>query len=204
MSIEVLREKFIRGLDVIHFSEMTLLKLLPRMREASRDNDTKTLFADRITETEQQVMRLDRIFTQLGIKPDDAAILGESTFPIVAALAEVDRDLVSLTEPAKHDRTIIASCQAIKQYEIALYRSLAEWSNIMGMSHATDTLEQNLKDELFAQTKLDCAAAYANGDVTKELEEEVAADPSDDEANAANEGMTLAKPSSMIEHIRSV
>src|SRR3979490_2900084 len=66
MALESMQDLLIHQLQDIYSAEQMVLKALPKMREKASTEELATAFASHLTETENQVDRLERVFELLG------------------------------------------------------------------------------------------------------------------------------------------
>jgi ferritin-like metal-binding protein YciE len=179
MSIATLEDMFIHVLNNISHAENRSLKALPKLLTIAHYADLKAILSEHLTETEQQTVRLERIFELLGIRAG-----AETCLAVEAILAEAGGMLAETSGTSMRDLAVILSCQAIKHYEIVRYRSLVEWAKALEMTEAAGLLQQSLDEEISADTRLLGAAAYALGETDREIEEEAGPDPAPRQAEA--------------------
>ncbi len=144
-----LRDLFEVGLKDIYYAEQILSLNLPKMmKNASTPELVKTL-KNHLTETNEHVSRLEKIFEVTGIKPSakkcDAmeGILKESD----ALISKTDVGVV-------RNAIIIASEQKAKHYEIATYGTLHAFAKTLGETKAANLLAISLEQEKKADTAL--------------------------------------------------
>jgi ferritin-like metal-binding protein YciE len=144
-----LRDLFEVGLKDIYYAEQILSLNLPKMmKNASTPELVKTL-KNHLTETNEHVSRLEKIFEVTGIKPSakkcDAmeGILKESD----ALISKTDVGVV-------RDASIIASEQKAKHYEIATYGTLHAFAKTLGETKAANLLAISLEQEKKADAAL--------------------------------------------------
>ncbi len=142
MSIENLQDLFVHTLKDIHYAENKILKSLPKMIEATRDEKLKEALADHRTETEGQIDRLKQVFALLDHKPS-----AEECEAINGIFEEADGLMKDANGSSICDDAVIASGQAVEHYEIVRYRSLVLWAGILGFEDAVPLLQQSLDEE---------------------------------------------------------
>jgi ferritin-like metal-binding protein YciE len=108
-----LDELFHDTLKDIYFAEKKILGTLPKMAKAARSPDLKKAFEKHCGETEGHVTRLEKVFAEIGKKPQTKtcdAILG-----ITDEGAEIMKEYKS--SPAL-DAGLLAAAQAVEHYEM--------------------------------------------------------------------------------------
>jgi ferritin-like metal-binding protein YciE len=144
-----LRDLFEVGLKDIYYAEQILSKKLPDlMKKASTPELVKTL-KNHLTETNEHVSRLEKIFEVTGIKP-----AAKKCDAMEGILKESD-DLIRNTDVGVvRDASIIASEQKVKHYEIATYGTLHAFAKILGEIKAANLLAISLEQEKKADAAL--------------------------------------------------
>lgn len=127
----------------IYWAEKHLLKALPRMAKGATSNELRSAIETHITETENQVTRLEQVFEILGKtaqgKKCDA----------MEGLVEEGKGILEDTEQGTmtRDAGIISAAQKIEHYEIASYGTLRTLANVLGLPDAVSLLEATLEEE---------------------------------------------------------
>jgi ferritin-like metal-binding protein YciE len=164
MSLTNLEEVFVHELKDILDAERQLVKALPKMAKAAKNEDLKAAFEEHKSVTEEQVGRLETIFESL-----DKAARGKKCVGM-QGLVEEGSELISEEEPgAPLDAALICAAQKVEHYEMASYGSLAAYARLLGMDDAVELLERTLDEEKETDAKLSSIAAELN------IEAEVAA-----------------------------
>ena len=134
--------------DLYH-AEKQLVKALPKMAEAASSDDLRDALQTHLTETENQVSRLEQVFELLDEKPRAKPCAG------MAGIIEEGSDVLKEGgEPAVLDACIIASAQRAEHYEIAAYGTAAAWADGLGLTDVAGLLRETLEEEKAADEKL--------------------------------------------------
>jgi ferritin-like metal-binding protein YciE len=131
------------------YAEKQLIDALPKMRDAADHPDLQQAFAKHLAETENQVMRIERVFESIGVKADVkkcAAILG--------ILSEAKELMAHNDSPAQRDAALICAAQKVEHYEIANYGCLRAYAETLGLETAASLLSQTLEEEIAADETL--------------------------------------------------
>jgi ferritin-like metal-binding protein YciE len=137
-----LRDLFEVGLKDIYWAEKVLTKTLPKMVKNASSPELVNSLKGQLSETEEHVSRLEKIFEVTGIKAEtkkcDAmqGILKETN----SLIRDTDLGMV-------RDAGIIAADQKVKHYEIATYGTLHAFAKTLGENKAADLLAMNLNEE---------------------------------------------------------
>jgi ferritin-like metal-binding protein YciE len=144
-----LRDLFEVGLKDIYYAEKTLSKTLPNMmRNASTPELVNTL-KNHLTETNEHVSRLEKIFEVTGIEPTAQKCAA------MDGILKESNELINKTDAGVvRDASIIASEQKVKHYEIATYGTLHAFAKTLGESKAANLLSMSLEEEKKADAAL--------------------------------------------------
>jgi ferritin-like metal-binding protein YciE len=142
-----LRAFFIDGLKDIYYAENALVKALPKMFDQATDIKLKTAIKDHLTQTKEQVVRLEKAFESMGLKAE-----GKKCYAIDGIIREGEEIMKETAEGPVRDAGIIASAQKVEHYEIATYGTLAAFAKTLNERTALDLLLKTLGEE----KKSDC------------------------------------------------
>jgi ferritin-like metal-binding protein YciE len=148
-SIKTLDDLFVHTLQDIYYAENQIVKSLPTMIEKATDPQLKQGLQTHLTETQNQVKRLEQVFQMHGHSPkgvDCPAIDG-----IIEEANEVAGDVA---DKEVLDAAILASAQAVEHYEITRYGTLIAWAKQLGRNDCASVLQQNLDEEKATDKKL--------------------------------------------------
>ena len=147
--IKTLDDLFVHQLQDIYYAEMQITKALPKMIAKATSPQLKAGFEQHLSETENQVKRLEQVFEMHGQKAkavDCRAIDG-----IIKEANEVAGDIA---DKRVLDAALIASAQAVEHYEITKYGTLIAWAKELGRHDCAAVLAQNLQEEETTDKKL--------------------------------------------------
>nr|WP_067058851.1 ferritin-like domain-containing protein [Mucilaginibacter sp. L294] len=138
-----LNELFLDELKDIYWAEKHLVKALPKMAKAATSNELRSAIETHITETKNQITRLEDAFASIGEKA--VAVKCEA----MAGLLKEGDEIVAETEKGTltRDAGIISAAQKIEHYEIASYGTLRTLALTLGYNEAAELLEATLKEE---------------------------------------------------------
>ncbi len=146
---KTLDDLFLETLKDIYYAEKQLLRALPKMARAARDQKLADGFLMHADETEGHVERLEQIFDLLG-KP----ARGKTCDAILGIVEEGKSIMEEFKDTIALDAGLIAAGQAAEHYEIARYGALRTWAGQLGMKDAAALLEQTLAEEKATDKKL--------------------------------------------------
>lgn len=151
-----LTELFEDGLKDIYWAEKALTKALPKMAKNATSADLIKAINNHLTETEEHVNRLEKVFESIGQK----AVAKKCD--AMAGLIEEGNGILEETEiGVVRDAGIIAASQKIEHYEIATYGTLRQFAETLGLTDAVSLLEQTLEEEKAADKQLTIVAVNA-------------------------------------------
>ena len=148
--VKSLRELFAIELSYAYDCEKKLVeKGLPTMIEAASSRELRSAFEQHLQETRNQVARLERVFSAIGVSPDT------KTNDIFDEISSAVKDTKSnIEDPALRDAALVANANLVEHYEIAAYGTLASWARNLGFQDAVGLLQQSLNEEKQADAKL--------------------------------------------------
>ena len=164
MSATNLEELFVQHLRDTLDAERQLTKALPKLAKAASDENLKTAFETHLTETEEHISRLEKIFEMLGKPARGKHCAG------MEGLVEEGKELIEEDPPeAVMDAGLIAAAQKAEHYEIAAYGTMATYAKMLGMDEALTLLKQTLGEEKATDEKLTELATSINFEAQHEV-----------------------------------
>lgn len=138
-----LQEFFIEELKDILWAEKHLSKALPKFAKASTSPELKAAFDEHLTATEEQIARLEQVFTALGKK----AVAKKCD--AMEGLVKEANSIIEDTEKGTmvRDVALIFAAQKAEHYEIATYGCLKTIARILGHDEVATLLETTLEEE---------------------------------------------------------
>ena len=153
MALESMQDLLIHQLQDIYSAEKMLLKALPKMREKASTDELATAFANHLTETENQVDRLEQVFELLGEQSG-----GVKCKAMEGLIEEAQELLDEEGNEAVIDAGIIAAAQRVEHYEISAYGSAKAFAALLGLSDVVQLLNESQMEETAADKKLSLIA----------------------------------------------
>ncbi|ARW11352.1 YciE/YciF ferroxidase family protein [Acetobacter ascendens] len=147
--IKTLDDLFVHTLQDIYYAENQIVKNLPTMVETASDPELKAAFQFHLTETEEQVRRLEQVF-QLHSQP----VKGVTCQAMDGIIAEAKEIISDCDDAEVCDAAMLSAAQAIEHYEITRYGSLISYAIQLGRSDCAAILRQTLEEEKSADQKL--------------------------------------------------
>ena len=133
----------------LYSAEKQLVKALPKMAKNAQSPDLQKAFQEHLRQTEGQVDRIERIFSEMGGSPRGKKCVG------MEGLVEEGNELLQEdVEPDVLDAGLIAAAQKVEHYEIAGYGTARAWAQRLGYDKAARLLQETLEEESTANEKL--------------------------------------------------
>ena len=133
----------------LYSAEKQLVKALPKMAKNAQSPDLQKAFQEHLKQTEGQVDRIERIFSEMGGSPRGTKCVG------MEGLVEEGNELLQEdVEPDVLDAGLIAAAQKVEHYEIAGYGTARAWAQRLGYDKAARLLQETLEEESTANEKL--------------------------------------------------
>lgn len=160
-----LKAFFIEALKDMFGAEKHLVKHLPGLANSATSDKLKKAMENHLTETEQQVSRLEQVFESIEEK---AAAKKCDAMEVLIKEAE---EVVKTTQAGSltRDVALINSVQKVEHYEIASYGTLRTLAGVLKFKEARKLLKETLKEEKKADALLtDIAKSFVNKKAKKE------------------------------------
>ncbi|MEO5803157.1 MAG: ferritin-like domain-containing protein [Verrucomicrobiota bacterium] len=170
MKINNLQDLYVEELRDIYNAENQLLKALPKVAQAANSDELRAAVEDHLEQTTEQIERLDQIFESLGM-----ASKGKKCKAMEGLLEESNELLEEKDDFAESvfDAALIAACQRVEHYEIAVYGTLTTFAKLLGREEDADLLGQTLDEEKETDEGLtDIAESTINIEAKEEDSEE--------------------------------
>lgn len=144
-----LEDLFVNQIEDLYDAEKRITKALPKMIDAASSPNLKQALQKHLTETEQQVDRLERVFKQINRTPE------RETCEAMKGLLSEGEEMVSAEGASDvKDAAIIAAAQRVEHYEISGYGTARTFAQRLGYSDAAMLLQNTLQEEVAADKKL--------------------------------------------------
>jgi ferritin-like metal-binding protein YciE len=147
--MRTLEDAYVDLLKDLYSAEKQLVKALPKMAKNASSSDLQKAFQDHLRQTEGQVERIERIFSDM-----DGSPRGKKCVGMEGLIEEGNELLKEDTEPEVLDAGLIAAAQKVEHYEIAGYGTARAWAERLGYDKAARLLQQTLDEESMANEKL--------------------------------------------------
>lgn len=176
MEINSFQELLEQQIAALYGAETQLLGALSEIAAAVSSDNLREALASHLTETKEQVKRLERIAELLEIdlkRPESKGMRG--LIEEAREMSAVDGDEVVI------DAGIIAAAQRIEHYEIAAYGTARAFAERLGYTEVADLLADTLDEEENADLMLnEIAENEVNEEAAAQDEQDVLDDLSGD------------------------
>ncbi len=149
MALRTFEDLYVDELKDLYSAEQQIIKALPKMIKVAYTPELKDAFNQHLTQTREQVKRLDLIFDELGKSPRGKRCVG------MQGLVEESKTIMSeKTDPAVKDAGLISAAQRVEHYEMAGYGTVRTFAKLLGYDDAAHVLQQTLDEESKTDRKL--------------------------------------------------
>jgi ferritin-like metal-binding protein YciE len=156
-NIEDLQTLYITKLKKALDMEQKITKALPTMIEKSTDPQLATAFTNHLEETRGHVAKVESLIRDATGETDTATCK-----TISSLISEAEDSIKDAGDTSIRDITLIASAQEVEHHEMAVYGTLRNWAELLGLADAADTLEGILEEEKKADELLTAISDTVN------------------------------------------
>jgi ferritin-like metal-binding protein YciE len=146
----------------IYEVENQLVKDIPILSKRAHSKELKETLQAHLSETKEQVKRLDKIFKIINKQPKRM----EWASDVKNLFADAQAFLIENESSMLLDAAIIAIAQRIEHFEIATYGTLREFANVLDYDEVDSILKDTIKEEGHADkllTKLAKGGVFSAG-----------------------------------------
>ncbi|MBX6366240.1 MAG: ferritin-like domain-containing protein [Gemmatimonadetes bacterium] len=137
-----LNDLFQHELKDLYSAEQQILKVLPKMADATSHDELRRAFQEHEQVTREQVRRLETIADDLGFE-----LKGTKCKGIEGILDEGKDVLKADADPSTRDAALIGQAQRVEHYEIAGYGTARTYARRLGYDRAAELLQTTLEEE---------------------------------------------------------
>jgi ferritin-like metal-binding protein YciE len=152
-----LHELLLEQLKDIYSAEKQVLRALPKMIKKVSNESLRTAFEEHLSQTEEQVQRLDQVGEILGKK-----LTGKKCVGMEGLVEEGNEVMEEFPKGGVLDAALIAAAQKVEHYEIGSYGTCAKYAELLGMDDVKDLLGETLNEEEKTDKKLSAIAEDVN------------------------------------------
>ena len=160
---ESLQKLYVDQLKDLFDAEGQILEALPKMQKKTKHPELRRAFQEHYQQTEQQVQRLQRLFDELGERPE-----GKTCKGMRGLIAEGNEAIEEFTDSDVLDAALISAAQRVEHYEMAGYGCARTYAHLLGMDEQASVLQRTLDEEGETDHKLtELAETVINIDALK-------------------------------------
>jgi ferritin-like metal-binding protein YciE len=172
MNTEQLNELLVEEIKDIYNAEKQLVKALPKIARACDSEELSDAIKGHLAETENQVVRLEKVFQLLGTPVKSKTCKGMKGLLEEGSEAMEDEDAGPI-----RDLAIIGAAQRVEHYEISAYGTARALAEQVGNTQVAKLLLQTENEEKAADEKLsEVAKVIYASDMPEEEEMAMAGD----------------------------
>jgi ferritin-like metal-binding protein YciE len=143
--IEDLKTLYISNLKKALDMEQKITKALPDMIENSSDSQLAAAFRNHLQETQGHVAKVESL-----LQRHTGEAKTETCKVINGLTTEASDTIKDVTNPEVRDIALIGGAQQVEHHEIAVYGTLRNWAEVLGLSNDAEILETIEADEINA------------------------------------------------------
>lgn len=150
MTLNSLRDLLLSELRDLYHAEQQIAKALPQMARAAHTPALREALRDHLAETEEQIVRLERVFDRLGVRGTGRVSRA------MRGLLEEGADIMHNDDGsgAVRDAALIGAAQRVEHYEMASYGTVITYAGMLGLDAVAELLEVSLREEKRADARL--------------------------------------------------
>ena len=138
---QTLDDLFVHGLKTIYYAERQIAETLPKMIDMATDPTLRAGFEQHLAETRNQRVRLEQVFAQHGVEPDETTCRA-----IDGIIKAANATAADIDDKQVLDAALAYGAQAVEHYEIAQYGTLIAWARELGREDCAAVLAENLAE----------------------------------------------------------
>ena len=140
--IKSLEDLFVHTLQDIYYAENQIVKNLPTMVDKASNPELKSAFQKHLSETQNQVKRLETVFKTLG-----QPVKGATCAAMDGILAEAKEVISDCGDKEVCDAAMLSAAQAVEHYEMTRYGTLIAFAKQLGRQNVVQQLQETLNEE---------------------------------------------------------
>lgn len=144
---------YIDMLKDLYSAEQQITKALPQMAKKAHTPELRQAFDEHLGQTENQIARLEQIFSSLKGSPR-----GKKCAGMEGIIKEGEEMMKESIDPEVLDAALIAAAQKVEHYEISCYGTARTYAQTLGHHDAVTLLQQSLEEESATDEKLSTLA----------------------------------------------
>jgi ferritin-like metal-binding protein YciE len=155
MSLDSVHDLLLHQLRDLHCAERQVLRVWPELILHAHSRNLALVLEEHRTETVRQIARLHECAEILGASPHGVRCRGMESL-MVECLAS----LAGHRDPAVRDAGIIADCQRITGYQLAVYGNARIFAEALELDHVVRLLDRTIAEEEVTDARLTAIAEH--------------------------------------------
>jgi ferritin-like metal-binding protein YciE len=166
MPLATPRDLFLHELSDTMSAEQIVLNMLGELQQETGNDEVRDALRHHESETRDQIQNLEKIFKQLGEKP-------EQTTCHAAEGLKKEHEALRQEQPSPLVLEVgnLAGAAKTEHYEMASYNALIQMAKDLGETEAADLLKENLDQEKEMARTVEKLARQVGKDVKAEVKE---------------------------------
>jgi ferritin-like metal-binding protein YciE len=144
-NIETLQSLYVSNLKKALDMEQKITKALPDLIANSADSELSAAFRTHLQETEGHVTQVESLLQRLTSETE-----AETCKVINGLTTEASDTIKDVTDPTVRDIALIGAAQQVEHHEIAVYGTLRQWAELLGLDDHAAILEGIESEEITA------------------------------------------------------
>jgi ferritin-like metal-binding protein YciE len=149
MHLETLQDLYVHELKDLYSAEKQLIKALPKMAKAAKDDKLTAGFEEHLKQTKEHAARIERILAN-----HKKSTRGSRCKGMEGIIAEGEEMVEEEADPEVKDAGLISAAQRVEHYEIAGYGTARTYAEILGDGEGAKLLQATLGEEEETDRKL--------------------------------------------------
>ena len=142
MSVTTFDELSLEGLKDLYDAEHQITEALPKMAEAATSPELKKAFQTHLSQTQNQITRLEQVFELLGQNAERKTCVATK-----GLIAEAKEHMKETQKGPLLDAVMIEGAQKIEHYEMAAYGTARTYAKQAGQTQIARLLDETLQEE---------------------------------------------------------
>lgn len=142
INISTLHDLLIHELSSLHNAAEMVLEVLPRMAQVASAPEVRHGFEEHISDTREQISRLDSIFSDLEANPTPSPCDG-----MTGIICEIDRVSNSQGPADIKDAALISSARKMEAYAVSGYSAARTYARVLELDHVLQRLQRTIDIE---------------------------------------------------------
>jgi ferritin-like metal-binding protein YciE len=142
MALESLQELYLEQLKDLHSAETQIIEALPKMIEQTKHTELRRAFELHLTQTKEQLRRLEQIGQRAGEK-----LSGHTCKGMEGLLEEGEELMEERADSDVLDAALISAAQRVEHYEMAGYGCARTYARLLGLEDDAKILQKTLDEE---------------------------------------------------------